>query len=133
MKSCQIYFLNFALGNKFVCHCYAFLCIILVITWFCNTFKLLFFYTYLSFFAISWYKKWYKLCICTKKGVTYYSNDKYIAIIIKYLHQKNSIKICTKKLFLPLLCPIELTYHKTTPIPQRRYSPSDRYLSLKAL
>ena len=47
-------------------------------------------------------------------------------MIINYLHQKNSIKICTKKGVLPLLCPIKFTYHKTTPIPQRGYSPSDR-------
>ncbi len=48
-------------------------------------------------------------------------------MIIKYLHQKNSIKICTKQAVLPLLCPIEFTYHKTTPIPQRRNFPSDIY------
>ena len=35
-------------------------------------------------------------------------------------------RICTKKKVLSLLCPIEFTYHKTTPIPQRRHSPSDR-------
>ena len=32
-----------------------------------------------------------------QKDVTYYSNDKYIVMIIKYLHQKNLLKFVPKK------------------------------------